>query len=147
MKIRYHKLPDLVNPDGHSWYPFLQVCLRQTNRGRIFLALVDSGAADCIFPASIGTLLGIDVPSGRPQTYYGLAGQASPAFVHEVNLQVTGFNSWITIEAGFVIADVVPLLGQRGFFENYRVVFERFRLQFEVYTKMDALRPGSDRGY
>ena len=142
MKIRYLKLPDAHNPGSYSWYPLLQICLRNGNKGRVFHALVDSGAVDCIFPESIGRLIGIDVRSGRPKTYYGIAKQAAAGFMHTVNLQVTGFNQWLTFEAGSVCADIDPLLGQTGFFETYQVTFERFKYQFELNTRETALMRG-----
>lgn len=146
MKIRYRKLPSVDGPNGYSWHPFLQVCLRHGNKGRVIMALVDSGAVDSIFPESMGTLLGIDVPSGRPKTYFGIAQQAALGFVHTISLQVTGFNHWTTLEAGFVSSDIIPILGQAGFFENYQIIFERFRLQFEVHSKIEAIMRGRKRG-
>lgn len=146
MKVRYRKLQNINEPSGYSLLPLLQVCVRYAAKGRVTLALVDSGASDCIFPESMGTVLGIDVPSGRPKTYYGLAQQEAAGFVHSIQLQVTGFSQWITMEAGFVRADIVPLLGQTGFFENYQIIFERFSRQFEVNTKVDALMRGRHRG-
>lgn len=114
--------------------------MRHDANMRPFLALVDSGASDCIFPASAGAVLGIDVPSGRPQKFYGLAMQEAPGFIHSIKLEVTGLNHWLDIDVGFVVGnDIMPLLGQAGFFENYQIVFERFRRQFEVNTKVEAL--------
>jgi hypothetical protein len=84
--------------------PLLQVLLRHDANMRPFLALVDSGAIDCIFPASVGAILGIDVPSGRPHKFYGLAKQEAQGFMHSVQLQVTGFDQWIEIEAGLYLA-------------------------------------------
>ena len=142
MKIRYMKLPDAHNPGGYSWYPFLQVCLRHGTKGRMVNALVDSGAIDCIFPESVGRLIGIDVRSGTPKTYLGIAKQAASGFVHTINLQVTGFNHWLTFDAGFICEDIPPLLGQTGFFETYQVTFERFRYQFEINSRESALMRG-----
>ena len=81
MKVRYLKLPDAHSPGSYSWYPLLQVCMRYGRKGRIFHALVDSGAIDCIFPESLGRLLDIDVTSGEPKTYFGIAKQAAPGFI------------------------------------------------------------------
>src|SRR6266850_3189406 len=139
MKIRYTKIPDLLNPGGYNWYPLIQVCARSQNKSRVFHALVDSGAVDCIFPKSIGTLMGIDVLSGKPKTYFGLARQSAAGYLHEIDLQVTGYNHWIRIEVGFVDSDIIPLLGQTGFFSNYQVIFERFRYQLEVNKRERAL--------
>jgi len=116
--------------------------MRYGRKGRVFHALVDSGAIDCIFPESLGRLLGIDVTSGKPKTYFGIAKQAAPGFMHTVDLQVTGLDQWITLEVGFVSADINPLLGQNGFFEKYQIIFERFRYQFEVNTREKALMRG-----
>lgn len=142
MKVRYLKLPDVIDPSGYTWFPYLQVCLRSGNKSRVVHALVDSGAVDCIFPESTGRLLGIDVPSGTSKTYYGIARQPVNGYLHSVDLRVTGLDQWITILAGFVDADIDPLLGQRGFFEKYQISFERWRYQFEINKKETALMKG-----
>ncbi|HXT61909.1 MAG TPA: hypothetical protein VN696_02630 [Pyrinomonadaceae bacterium] len=150
MNIRYRNIPDKDAAGGYAVIPLLQVFLRHDINMRPFLALVDSGANACIFPESVGTLLGIDVPSGRPHSFYGLANQEAPGFMHRVQLQVTGIPIWVEIEAGFVTGEnILPLLGQAGFFENFQVVFERYKRQFEINTKTDALirnRRGHGRG-
>lgn len=147
MRFRYTKLPDLLKPGTYNWYPLVQICLRHDNKGRVMHALLDSGAIECIFPASVGEILGIDVRSGRPQTYFGLAQQATPGFQHTVRLQVTGFDHWITLDAGFIQSEnVMPLLGQSGFFSHYSIIFERFRYQVEIRTREQALMRGR-RGY
>jgi len=142
MKIRYTKLPDLIDPSKYAWYPYVQVCLRHGTSARQFSALVDSGAVDCIFPESLGRLLGINVPSGRPKTYFGIGLQAAPGFVHTINLQVMGMQQWLTFDAGFVAANIQPLLGQTGFFDNYQIIFERFRHQLEINTRETAVMRG-----
>jgi len=149
MNVRYRSIPDKGAPGGYSVIPLLQVFLRNDINMRPFLALIDSGASMCIFPESMGAVLGIDVPSGRPHDFYGLAKQVSTGFIHPVHLQVNGIPSWVEIEVGFIGGEIIPLLGQAGFFENFQVVFERFKRQFEVNTKMDALvrnRRGYGRG-
>jgi len=48
-------------------------------------ALVDSGAIDCVFPASIGgEVIGIDVSSGTLKTYFRLAAQTTTGYVHTI---------------------------------------------------------------
>jgi hypothetical protein len=44
---------------------------------------------------------------------------------HDVNLRPV-----LALES-----EVMPILGQQGFFESYQVVFERFKRQFEINTK------------
>lgn len=115
MKFRYTKLPDLLLPGNYHWYPLVQICLRHNNKGRHMHALIDSGAIDCIFPASVGEVLGIDVPSGRPKTYFGLGQQAVIGFQHALKLQVTGFDHWINLEVGFIQSHTVcPYSAKQG---------------------------------
>ena len=139
MNIRFRKLPDDTRPEGHTFCPLLQIFVRHDLSMQPVLALVDSGAADCIFPASLGEVLGIDVSSGRQYEFYSFNLEPTIGFVHTVNLQVQGFPHWVEIDAIFIASEVMPILGQSGFFENYQIVFERFRRQFEVNTKTDAL--------
>jgi hypothetical protein len=146
MNIPYRKLDDDTRPEGYSLYPLLQVFIRHGVDMRPVLALVDSGASDCIFSASLGEVLGIDVPSGKPYRFHAFDLKDVRGFTHPMNLQVSGFPHWIDIEAVFIESEVMPLLGQRGFFENYQVVFERYRRRFEVNTKTDAIIRNK-RGY
>jgi len=115
MNIKYRKVDDDTRPEGYSHYPLLQVYLRNGLNMRPVLGLVDSGACDCIFSASLGEVLGLDVPSGRPHKF----------------------------------AEVMPLLGQTGFFDHYQIVFERFKRKFEINTKENAVvrnKRGHGRG-
>ena len=61
MNIKYRKLLDQTRPEGYSFYPLLRIFLRQQVNMQYVLALVDSGSADCVFPASIAELLRIDI--------------------------------------------------------------------------------------
>ncbi|MEK6279715.1 MAG: hypothetical protein AABN95_05110 [Acidobacteriota bacterium] len=149
MNIKYRKVDDNTRPEGHSFYPLLRIFVRYGVNMRPVLTLVDSGAADCVFSASFGEVLGIDVTSGEPHNFHGFDLRETPGFLHNVHLQVMGFPHWIEVRAAFVESEVMPVLGQSGFFENYQVVFERFKRQFEVNTKVDAIirnKRGHGRG-
>lgn len=149
MNIRYRKVDDATRPEGHWFYPLLRVFIRNGVNMQPVLALVDSGAADCIFSASLGEVLGIDVSSGRPHQFHAFDLQETKGFVHTVHLQVPGFSHWVDINAVFIESEVMAILGQQGFFEHYQVVFERFRRQFEINTKEDAMlrtKQGFGRG-
>lgn len=135
MKFRYKRLPDNVDPKGYSTHPLIQVRLSYGHKALNLRALIDSGAADCLFHKSVGLALGIDVESGAPKTYTGIASQSVTGHVHPLKLQVQGFSEWIHVEAGFIDSDVIPLLGQSGFFDNYQILFERYRGRFEVNSR------------
>jgi len=144
MKIRYRKLPDILDPTSYSHYPYLQVSIRsKQNSGQPLLALVDSGAIDTLFPSVLGDTLGVDVLSGQRKKYFGIGGHSAIGYLHQCDMQVTGFAPWVKMTIGFLDTIQIPLLGQSGFFENYQVIFERFRYQFEIYPKIDALVRGT----
>jgi Aspartyl protease len=110
--------------------PIIPIRVRNpaTRRSVRYLALVDSGADECIFAAEIGELIGLDVSTGRKRTVSGVvAGQTRPYYVHDVELEVGGWRRPAAI--GFML-DLAPnghgLLGQRGFFDLFSFVkFER----------------------
>ena len=149
MNIGYHKLPDDTRPEGVSFYPLLQVYLRHDVNMMNVLGLVDSGSADCVFPSSIGELLRIDIPTGTPHEFHGFDSRLVAGFVHKVHLQVAGFSHWVLIEAVFLQSDGMVILGQRGFFDSYQVLFEKWSRRFEINTKEDAMirnKRGHGRG-
>jgi hypothetical protein len=149
MNIPYRKIDDDTRPEGHSFYPLLQVFIRYGMNMRPVLALVDSGSSDCVFSASFGEVLGIDVPAGKPHHFHAFDLKEVQGFVHKVHLQVNGFPHWIDVDAVFIESEVLPILGQRNFFESYQIVFERYRRKFEINTKTDAIirnKRGHGRG-
>jgi hypothetical protein len=83
----------------------------------------------------VGKLLGIEVETGVSKTYKGIARQSVKGYVHPLKLQIQGFSEWVHVEAGFIESDVIPLLGQTGFFHNYQIIFERYRGRFEVNSR------------
>lgn len=98
---------------------------------------MDSGADDCLFHASVGRSLGIDVGSGRRKILGGIAGSIE-AYIHPIEIQVQDFDERVAIEAGFTESDGVDaILGQTGFFENFRICFERYRWRIEVTSRRE----------
>lgn len=115
--------------------PLLQVTLLHS-KNRIDLdCLVDSGAGDCIFSKDIAEIRGIDIGKGEPRDYEGIGGAGMTGYLHQVKLRPKGFSKWITVEAGFIDHDDIPLLGQSGFFDSYEVTFRAYKNQFEIKSK------------
>jgi len=56
-----------------------------------------------------------------------------------VHLQIDGFTRWASVDAVFLTSDGLAVLGQRGFFDNYQLVFEKWARRFEVNTKEEAM--------
>jgi Aspartyl protease len=146
MKYKYRKIPDDTDP-SKRWTarPILQVRLYYGPNRQDIRCLVDSGADDCLFHTSVGDRLGIDVQAGRLKRFAGIAaGHFVEAYMHALQMQIQGFSEKIDLEAGFTDSEwVYGILGQSGFFANYRVTFERFRGRFEVTSRSKLRLPGT----
>lgn len=129
MKFPYYELPRNPSPafpDARSWLvPIIPIKIRYEDKEFNVDGLADSGSSGCIFPQMLGLGLGIDVKKGPSQKIHGLGGATIIAHFHEVTLQL-GRHSWKTY-VGFSPYElgVGCLLGQRGFFSQFRVTFDR----------------------
>jgi hypothetical protein len=132
----YRKIPNhAVQRKRWIKRPMLQVTLFNGTKHHEIVCLVDSGADECLFHASIGRALGIDLERGRHKTYDGIAGNVE-AYIHPIEIQIQGFAERVRIEAGFTESNEVhEILGQAGFFESFRICFERYRWRIEVTNR------------
>ena len=128
MKFPYHELPRNPTPafpkETRRLVPLVPVVLRNGDKEFEINALVDSGASSCLFAGMLGVGLGLDVSKGPPQKIYGLGRGEVTAYYHKVTLQV-GDIVWDEY-VGFCFDNfrVDGLLGQKGFFSNFRVVLD-----------------------
>ena len=102
-----------------------------------FPSVVDSGADYCVFPASFGERLGIDVKNGKPAKMSGFGG-GGQCFYHKVNVLVMIENKIWRFEcfAGFseLMNDLgIGLLGRHGFFELFEeIIFDQRSKLFKL---------------
>lgn len=67
--------------------------------------------------------------------YQGIGGVVK-AYKHPVLLRLVGSKVDLEIECAFApLEGIDVLLGGRGFFENYKVVFEKYKNVFSVVEK------------
>ena len=91
-------------------------------RTKRFEAIIDSGASRCMFHASIGRYIGLDIEKGEVEETAGITGEAR-TYLHDVTLYVPG--GPVIIRAAF--SEELPtagLLGMNGFFEHFRITFD-----------------------
>ena len=123
------RVPYLEFPDpqgGVSWSAVIKVQIALPKEGaprtKRFEAVIDSGASRCIFHASIGEFLGLDIDKAPEEQTMGIAGPSSIR-LHDVRLYAPG--GTIEICAGF--SRDLPLagvLGMKGFFDHFRITFD-----------------------
>lgn len=89
-----------------------------------FEAIVDSGAPDCFFHASIGRAIGLEIENGVPGDLGGIVhGAAIKVYYHDIGLYVGADR--VRVRAGFSDdVSVAGILGRRGFFDNFIVTFD-----------------------
>ena len=134
MKLPYQKQVDHQHPHlPWTSRPIVRVRLSYGNREQALLALIDSGADVTLFHISVARVLGINTFE-REGRAVGISGEPMPVFYQKLQLRIDGADETVEIEAGFIDSPGVgALLGQSGFFEHFRICFERRREVIEVH--------------
>ena len=143
--VRGEKNPHF--PNGRTaLYPLLPISLACNGTQIDCLGLVDSGAEYCVFPGKFLSTLGIDralAPFEKREDACGKAG----AYFHEATVQLSspdsdgitpswsiyaGFadclDEWATDDRGVSMA----ILGQVGFFDRFKIIFDLQGKRFEL---------------
>ena len=138
MKFDYQKFPvDKENcpfPNKKSSLrPVIQIDF-ETREGTFgYLVIIDSGADYCLFHASIGELLGLDIKTGKPLTFYGTSGQPQIAYFHKITFKIGGYKHTCDVGFSFDMEKLAyGLLGQDGFFNKWIVKFECHKERMEL---------------
>ena len=136
MKFPYRKYPNrapnAICPDASIRVPIIPLRVLTTpDRYLDTYALVDSGAQLCLFPAEYARYLGLDPAHGIAIPVHGIGGATLSALFQPVTLEVGGWGYQAPV--GFAESGVpVPLLGQIGFFDHARVIFDYTNEKIEI---------------
>lgn len=134
MKFPYCTVPVESNeafPARHTVKkPLIPICLIHHGNMIKLMALIDSGADDCIFRAELGEQVGLDIKSGKRADYRGITGRTTPVYFHDVTINVGGWEH--KCYAGFSQETPLSVLGQNGFFNLYRIEFNLLKEQMEL---------------
>lgn len=88
--------------------------------------LIDSGADRCLFNVEIAKQIGIDLLESSTEDFSGIEGGKISAKISKVRLKIMGIDQEIELNAGFVDSlGVSVILGQDGFFDAFRIKFEK----------------------
>jgi Aspartyl protease len=89
------------------------------------LALVDSGADDCLFPLEVAQFLGLPLKRDAVHRYGGIGEGSIAATFGAVTLEVGKWTLWDFYVGFSESPSVVPILGQNGFFSKFEITFNR----------------------
>jgi hypothetical protein len=149
MKIPFSFLP--VQPDSafpnrsEIKRPIVALLLSAGDRSIIVFAVIDSGADLCVFPASIATDLGIEIPNRSSSLFSGSNDTAQLAYFEQIQATILPMDApniepnqeplAFPLYAGF--CDTLEhigmgLLGQEGLFSRFAVNFNHAESYFEI---------------
>jgi len=133
MKFSYFKIPG--NDPTRKWIsrPIIPVMLVGPKKSIMVDALIDSGADKCLFHSDIGREIGLDIEKGREELFSGIEGGKVKSFIHKIQLRIIGIEKEIEISVGFTdVSGVFAILGQEGFFDAYKIKFEKDHNSIEI---------------
>ena len=130
MKWTYSYIEDPSVPGKFVYIPLIEV-----NLGEYSIAitcLIDSGSPVTIIHSPLAVSAGIIPSAGKKSTLHGVGGDTISGYYHDIEMVVCGYR--YSCKA-FITADMQTpycLLGQVGFFQHFRVMFDLPKLSFEV---------------
>lgn len=128
--------PDEAHPHGSTAHrPLVLATLRASNgEWCACLALPDSGADVCLFPLKLAKQLNLDLSTLPKSLTGGVGSAANVTYYATVSIDLGGgidFSAYAGFTQG-LDHSAFGLLGQSGFFEQFRVEFDHPRKTFPL---------------
>lgn len=128
MRFSYTKEPGTAPTEKWKARPYVPFTLRGPSGSVRLVGLVDSGADICLFDGDIATAIGLKLEDGTRIASRGIESGRLATWLHPVRVLVDGDHSEVACTAGFIPGFAgTPILGQEGFFDAFKVTFERRR--------------------
>ena len=93
LRIPYQKYPTSYTESGFYYSASIAVSIgipaHDSERSKRFDAIIDSGASGCLFHASIGRAIGLNIEAGERTETLGIAGETK-VFLHNIWLYAPG---------------------------------------------------------
>jgi|SRR3989344_2243145 len=105
------------------YLPIVEVILEFKNEKIRTDALVDSGAAMCLFKGEIGRALGIDIETGEKKIFQGVSAKLV-GYVHEVKIALAGKIFKAKIAFSDDLSTSFNLLGRLEIFDRFSITFK-----------------------
>ncbi len=134
MKFRYVKFGEGKKA---IYRPIINVGLKHKEKGSDvgYFVLVDSGADFNIFDWDIAEILGLKKEDGKEVEFGGITGKKAKAFLFDVVLVVGGESCIVECAFSSDIEGGVGVLGQKGFFDLYKVEFNYSKKVIKLKSK------------
>lgn len=131
MKFPYKKIP-IVDPKvqeiSHVFRPIIPVTLSFKGNSVGYEVLIDSGADECIFDTEIARILHLPLNEEKEKSFGGISGGEIKAYRQGIEMGVGGVSFVTEVYFSPNLSRMgYGILGQKGFFDHFRVRF--------IYTK------------
>ena len=127
---------DYVEINSQIARPLIIVKISFEQKFLVTEALIDSGSDYCIFPIEAAQALHIPIKKAKMTHVTGFLEGKAKLFLFPIKLAIGKYS--IEIVAGFAqgMGRYAPCtLGQKGFFDNFKVCFDKSRSQIEINPK------------
>src|SRR3989344_3838390 len=133
MKYKYTAFLPEFGQQKWTRRPMIEIEIFGRADNRKFNALIGSGADCSLFNIEVAKLLGFDLSQAKTRDFTGIVGATRCYILDKVEIKVEDFDRPVSIPVGFIErGNVGLLLGQDGFFDSYKIKFERDHDTFEI---------------
>lgn len=112
--------------------PVVEITLSKNGKSRDFFAVIDSGADVTTMSTQVAEVLGIDWKNCRQGNVLGISGVTQHSYCDKLDITVKTLGDTFSIPVVFTETYIPILLGQEGFFDRYRIKFEKDHDTFEI---------------
>jgi len=118
--------------------PSVQIDIRKNGKHILQMAIVDSGSDITLMDFDIAQFLEIDLSKCREVNLGGITGKGV-GYVSDIAIVVERFTKEIAVPVVFTKElNTGILLGQEGFFDNYKVTFDKRHTMFSLEENKNA---------
>ena len=130
MIIEYTKITPSVSR------PLVFVRISFKDKFLLTKALIDSGSDYSIFPLDFAYTLSIPISSSKKSIFSGFSGEKAVLYLNKVTLTIGDASCPVNVGFTDAIGEYsYSVLGQNGFFDNFKVCFDKSGKQVTVEPK------------
>lgn len=133
MKIQFPYLTTLGLGQGEmAFRPSLEIAIHASGKRFVQMAIVDSGSDISLMNYEVAEFFAIDLTRCKKTNVGGVTGKGI-GYLTSIGITVEGFKKEITTPVVFIKdLNTGILLGQTGFFEKFKIIFERKKRVFTL---------------
>ena len=109
--------------EKENYLPIVEVILKFKNERIRTDALVDSGAAMCLFKGEIGRALGINIVGGEKKIFQGVSAKLL-GYIHEIEITIADKTFKTKVAFSDDLSTSFNLLGRLGIFDKFSITFK-----------------------